>query len=150
MASSDPSESAEIRAAKWEAALLQDSSPDFVLRRLDEAKQGTAPWLSTMTPAELLVAKTHHITPLAMVAGTCFYHYGFSWTEGHAAGWQMALARIRREALACGANAVVDVKMRTSEGEAGHSMDFTLFGTAIKVEVFTYLVRSDHCDGTCA
>ncbi len=134
MASSDLSEFAEARAAKWEAALLQNRVPDFVLQRLDKAKHGTAPWLSTMTPAELLLLKTHRIRPLAAVSGTCWYHYGYSWTEGHAEGWATALARIRAEAVACGANAVVDVRMRTIAKGSRSSMDFTLLGTAVRFD----------------
>jgi hypothetical protein len=36
-----------------------------------------------MTPAELALARHKGIRPLAMVSGTCWYHYGWSWTEGH-------------------------------------------------------------------
>jgi hypothetical protein len=132
VASSDATDPAEIRAAKWEAALARHQLPDFVERRLEQAKTGAVPWLSTMTPAELLLAKTHGMKPLATVSGTCWYHYGFSWTKGHAAGWGAALKRLRQEAVACGANAVVDVRMRTITRGAGDSMDFTLFGTAVR------------------
>ena len=46
----------------------------------------------------------------------------------------MALRRLREEAWAAGANAVLDVKMRTiSLGPAG-SMDFSLVGTAVYME----------------
>ncbi len=134
MASSNGSESAEIRAAKWEAALERNQLPDFVATRLDQAKSNILPWLSTMTPAELLLARTHHIKPLATVSGTCWYHYGYSWTAGHAEGWAAALARIRAEAVACGANAVVDVRMRTIAKGQGSSMDFTLLGTAVRFD----------------
>jgi len=122
------------RAAKWETALATNTLPDFVIERLDDARTGKMPWLSTMTPAELLLARTHGIKPLATVSGTCWFHYGYSWTEGHATGWDIALQRIRQEATACGANAVVDVRMRTipGGGSEGDSMDFTLIGTAIR------------------
>jgi uncharacterized protein YbjQ (UPF0145 family) len=87
-----------------------------------------------MTPAELLMARTHGMRPIAAVSGTCWYQYGRSWTEGHAQGWASALQRIQAEAHACGANAVVDVKMRTSHSGLSDSMDFTLLGTAIRVD----------------
>jgi len=61
-------------------------------------------------------------------------HYGWSWTEGHAQGWNMALARLKEEAKAAGANAVLDVKMRTIPLGVENSMDFTLIGTAARVE----------------
>ena len=121
------------RRAEWEAALQSGRLPAHVSGRLEAAAAGRTPWLSTMTPAELLLAKTHGVKPLATVSGTCWFQYGRSWTEGHAAGWSCALDRIRAEALACGANAVVDVKMRTAAGGFGASMDFTLFGTAVRI-----------------
>ena len=127
------SDTPEQRTAKWEAALARNSLPDFVERRLHEARDGKAPWLSTMTPAEMLLARSHGLKPIATVSGTCWYHYGYSWTEGHAAGWNAALERIRQEALACGANAVVDVRMRTIQSGESASMDFTLFGTAVRL-----------------
>ncbi len=87
-----------------------------------------------MTPAELLLARSHGVRPLATVSATCWYQYGYSWTEGHAAGWRTALERLRREAIACGANAVVDVKMKTVRLPMGSSMDYTLVGTAVRFE----------------
>ena len=134
MASFDGRDPADVRAAKWEAALARNTLPDFVMQRLDEAKAGNGPWLSTMTPAELLLARTHGVKPLATVSGTCWYHYGYSWTNGHAEGWDAALRRISAEAVACGANAVVDVRMRTIARGENDSMDFTLFGTAIRFD----------------
>ena len=87
-----------------------------------------------MTPAELLLARSHGVKPIATVSGTCWFHYGWSWTEGHEEGWHHALNRIKREAHAAGANAVVDVRMRTLRHSFGPSMDFTLIGTAIRIE----------------
>ena len=126
---------ARERSAAWEAALSRDQLPGFVEARLHEAREGTAPWTSTMTAAELMMARHRGVRPIATVSGTCWYQYGRSWTEGHAAGWRIALDRIKAEAKACGANAVVDVKMRTVHGlGTGQSMDFTLVGTAIRLE----------------
>lgn len=130
---SDPAV-AQARSAKWEAALARNTLPDFVEQRLKDAGERKTPWLSTMTPAELLVTKSHGMRPIATVSGTCWYSYGYSWTEGHGAGWAAALARIRSEALACGANAVVDVHMRTIARNESASMDFTLLGTAVKFD----------------
>jgi hypothetical protein len=126
--------SADERARLWEAALESHRLPPFVEERLKDAASGRTPWVATMTPAELLLARSHGVRPLATVSGTCWFHYGWSWTEGHEEGWRHALDRIRREAVACGANAVVDVRMRTLRHSFGPSMDFTLFGTAIRVE----------------
>jgi hypothetical protein len=92
--------------------------PQFIQDRMEAARNGTTPWLATLTPAELRMVRSHGIRPIAAVSATCWLHYGWSWTNGHAQGWQMALQRLRDEARAAGANAVLDVKMRTIP--AGH------------------------------
>ena len=125
------------RQEEWQKALKHDRLPDFVTARLHEAAAGKTPWIATMTPAELALARRRGVRPLAMVSGTCFYHYGFSWTKGHSEGWHMALARLREEALAVGANAVVDVKLRTSHVRLGASMDYTVIGTAVRIDGLT-------------
>jgi uncharacterized protein YbjQ (UPF0145 family) len=108
--------------------------PSFVQERLDGSREGRTPWLATLTPAELSIARSHGIRPISAVSSTCWLHYGYSWTNGHAQGWQAALQRLRDEARAAGANAVLDVKMRTIPVDVESSMDFTLVGTAVKVE----------------
>ena len=126
--------SAQARAAEWEQSLAAHRLPSFVVQRLHAAAHGRTPWLSTMTAAELRLARTHGIRPLATISGTCWYQYGRSWTEGHMAGWRAALQRLRAEAIACGANAVLDVRMRTIQSDMGASMDYTVLGTAVKVQ----------------
>jgi uncharacterized protein YbjQ (UPF0145 family) len=81
-----------------------------------------------------LIVRSHGLRPIAAVSATCWLHYGFSWTEGHSQGWQTALERLSQEAQAAGANAVLDVKMRTVPIYIANSMDFTLVGTAVHVE----------------
>jgi len=103
-------------------------------QRLENTRSGALPWIATLTPAELLITRSHGIKPIASVSATCWMHYGWSWTEGHAQGWQTALHRLRQEARAAGANAVLDVKMRTVALHVEASMDFTLVGTAVRVE----------------
>ncbi len=122
------------RLAQWSRALERNGLPSFVADRLGAAAAGRSAWVATMTPAELLLARSHGIRPLATVSGTCWYSYGWSWTEGHEAGWQLALDRIRREAVAAGANAVVDVRLRTLRHRFAQSMDFTLIGTAVRID----------------
>ena len=123
----------KARQAAWESALTHGGLPPFVQARLEAAAAGRTPWIATMTPSELLLARSHGVRPVATVSGTCWYQYGRSWTEGHAAGWATALKRIKAEAVACGACAIVDVKMRTVQGADGPSMDFTLLGTAVRI-----------------
>jgi hypothetical protein len=129
-----PSAASLERCSAWEIALDRNGLPDFVTARLAGAAAGKGAWVATMTPAELLLSRTHGIRPVATVSGTCWFSYGWSWTEGHAQGWHDALDRIRREAVAAGANAVVDVKMRTLRHSIANSMDFTLIGTAVKID----------------
>jgi hypothetical protein len=124
---------AHDRQEAWAYALAHDELPEFVENRLKAAADRKAPWLSTMTPAELLLGQSHGLRPLATVSGTCWFHYGMSWTQGHVEGWNEAVARLKREALAVGANAVVDVQMRTVQSPLSGSMDFTLFGTAVSI-----------------
>lgn len=129
-----PMMSPEERLQAWEVALNSDGLPDFVSNRLAGAAAGRGAWVATMTPAELLLSRSHGIRPIATVSGTCWFHYGQSWTQGHAQGWHEALDRIGREAVAAGANAVVDVRMRTLRHQVGASMDYTLIGTAVRID----------------
>lgn len=132
---SQANDEAAARSRDWDRSLRSGHLPDFVKQRLAEAGAGRAPWLSTMKPAELLAARSHGVRPIATVSGTCWYHYGFSWTNGHAEGWHIALSRMRAEAIAAGANAIVDVRLRTIRGiESGTSMDYTVIGTAVRIE----------------
>jgi hypothetical protein len=108
--------------------------PTAMRARLEGARAGTLPWLATLTPSELLIVRSHGLRPIAAVSATCWLHYGYSWTDGHAQGWETALRRLAQEAQAAGANAVLDVKMRTVPIYVSDSMDFTLIGTAVKVD----------------
>ena len=107
---------------------------DAARARLEAARDGRAPWVATLTPAELMIARSHGLRPIAAVSATCWMHYGWSWTEGHAQGWHTALGRLREEARMAGANAVLDVKMRTIPLAIEDSMDFSLVGTAVRLE----------------
>jgi uncharacterized protein YbjQ (UPF0145 family) len=127
------------RVAAWEAALYEGSVPEFVAERLTDAASGHAPWISTMTPAELLIAKTHGVRPIATVSGNCWMKisYGMNWfglAQGHAEGWSTALARIQQEAIVAGADAVVDVRLATQGRDSGTGgVEFSVIGTAVKI-----------------
>jgi uncharacterized protein YbjQ (UPF0145 family) len=108
--------------------------PTAIRTRLQSTRAGTLPWIATLTPAELAIARSHGFRPIAAVSATCWLHYGWSWTQGHSQGWGVALRRLREEAYAAGANVVLDVKMRTIPLGTQDSMDFTLVGTAAYVE----------------
>jgi hypothetical protein len=115
-------------------AVLNDTVPPTIASRLQSSKAGTSPWLATFNPAELLIMRSHGIRPIAAVSATCWLHYGWSWTEGHTQGWHKALSRLQEEAKAAGANAILDVKMRTIPMSIENSMDFTLIGTAVSID----------------
>jgi hypothetical protein len=122
------------RIADIQRCLQSGDVPASIKTRLESARNGTLPWVATFTPAELSIVRSHGLRPIATVSATCWLHYGWSWTEGHAQGWELALHRLREEARAAGANAVLDVKMRTIPLGVENSMDFTLIGTAVSVE----------------
>lgn len=124
----------DARVADIQAALRTGRVPSATFTRLQAAHVGLAPWVATLTPAELLVVRSHGLRPIAAISATCWMHYGWSWTEGHTQGWHTALQRLKQEARAAGANAVLDVKMRTIPLGIADSMDFTLMGTAVRVE----------------
>jgi uncharacterized protein YbjQ (UPF0145 family) len=124
----------DARVADIQDSLRNGEVPAATRTRLEGARNGRLPWTATLTPAELMIARSHGLRPIATVSATCWLHYGWSWTEGHAEGWSMALRRLREEACAAGANAVLDVKMRTVPLGVDNSMDFTLIGTAVYVD----------------
>ena len=124
----------EARVADIQAALRAGRVPSATLARLQATRGGRLPWVATLTPAELLAVRSHGLRPIAAIAATCWMHYGWSWTEGHAQGWHTALTRLKQEAFMAGANVVLDVKMRTIRLGVANSMDFTLVGTAARVE----------------
>ncbi|WP_293898940.1 heavy metal-binding domain-containing protein [Phenylobacterium sp.] len=132
-AAKDARGAAAVRLAAWDVALSRGGLPDFVQQRLGDAAARRTPWLATMTASELLIVRSHGARPIATICGTCWFQFGASWTRGHASGWRTALERLIDEARACGANAVVDVKLRTSASE-GASMDYSLIGTAIRFD----------------
>src|ERR1700722_15043470 len=124
--------------AQLQAEIIQSlrsgAVPNSIRTRLEAARSGRAPWVATLTPAELLIVRSHGIKPVASVSATCWLHYGWSWTLGHRQGWEAALQRLREEGRAAGANAVLAVKMRTLPLYVENSMDFTLVGTAVKID----------------
>src|ERR1700761_4294131 len=124
----------DARVADIQASLQNGKVPEAIRTRLEGARAGRLPWMATLTPAELSIVRSHGLRPVATISATCWLHYGWSWTNGHAEGWNAALQRLRDEALAAGANAVLDVKMRTLPLTVESSMDFTLVGTAVYVE----------------
>lgn len=136
LTNSDPAaqRAAEARQADIADGVRRNAVPRCIAARLHDSATGKLPWVATLTPAELRIVRTHGLHPIAAVSATCWMQYNWSWTEGHAQGWNAALHRLRMEARAAGANAVLDVKMRTIPLQVDGSMDFTLVGTAVRLE----------------
>ncbi|MGC8532799.1 MAG: heavy metal-binding domain-containing protein [Acidiphilium sp.] len=139
----DPAEMArqDARMQEWSAALRRNSVPGFVAERLRHTAAGKLPWVSTASPADLLTLHTHGIETLGMVSGNCWFHFGFSWTEGHRDGWNAAIARMQHEAELMGAHAVVEVRLKTrrlNDAEARSSMDYAVTGTAVTIKGYAH------------
>lgn len=128
-------EASAARQAEYQDALFrQGRLPPSIVERIEAARDGRQPWVATLRPSELRIARSHGLRPVCAVAATCWMHYGRSWTDGHRYGWKAALQRLKLEAKAAGANAVLDVKMRTVPIPVEDSMDFSLIGTAVKID----------------
>ncbi len=128
-------DASELQRQREIASMLRGGPiPSHMSERLTGARSGATPWVSTLTPSEMRIVRSHGIRPISSIAATCWMNYAYSWTLGHAEGWNTALRRLKREAIEAGANAVLDVKMRTVPLEIEESMDFTLVGTAVYIE----------------
>ncbi len=128
---------AAARAQQWETALERGDLPEFVKARLKATADGREPWVSTSAPGSLLAQRLRGIRPIGMVSGNCWFHFGYSWTQGHFHGWKTALNRMWQEAALMGANAVVDVTMRIRRmpgTENADHMDYGVTGTAVRLD----------------
>lgn len=132
MASPHRELTADARTEAWRQALFGNAMPGFVVDRLRDAGEGRTPWLTTLRPAELLVVRSHGVRPLATVCGSGWFDIGEAWSNGHAQAWKAALARLSQQAKACGAHAVVDVRLRLLAGP-GRSVGYSLVGVAVRV-----------------
>ncbi len=110
-------------------------------KRLRDSATRKVPWISTMTPAELSLSRSHGIRPVAMVTGACRMRGRYLWTVDHDKGWRTVVTRLRAEAKIVGANAVVDVKLHRQPvpdfalGRRFRScQDFSATGTAVRVD----------------
>lgn len=125
----------QARSQAWDAALNNQELPDFVISRLRETQAGKRPWTSTASVGSLVAQRTHGIEPVGMVSGNCWYHFGYSWTQGHYDGWHTAIRRMQEEAAILQANAVVDVKLKVTRmaGTGMDQMDYAVYGTAVRI-----------------
>src|SRR6266508_2634481 len=105
---------------------------------------------SGLSVDDLALLRQVGATPLAQVMGSSVYHVGWQWPPGSWAGasqelevvsaaWnearRLALGRLRREAQACGADAVVAVTIRQrSHDWAADAIEFVALGTAVRID----------------
>src|SRR6202162_5630628 len=54
-------------------SLRSGGVPTSTRTRLEAARSGISPWIATLTPAELLIAGSHGIKPIASVSATAGY-----------------------------------------------------------------------------
>lgn len=127
----------QLRLEAISKAITHNKVPAEIEQRLKDTSAGKLPWISTMSPTEMLVTRKHGVRPISMIASTCWMQYGQSWTLGHSTGWRKAVDRMRAEAVAAGANAVVDVKLKTIGRHNSDNMDFSLIGTAVHIDNLT-------------
>ncbi len=116
------------------------------------------PFSSDLSVAEAFVIREAGFTPIAQVMGSCFYQVGwqsmpwnqFGWTaslgagetfelETQTAAWNeargLALSRLRDEAAAVGADAVVGLRLKRGGYEwASGLVEFVAIGTAVRSE----------------
>jgi uncharacterized protein YbjQ (UPF0145 family) len=118
-------------------------------------------WRSNLTVAEALTIREAGFTPLTQVMGSCFYQVGWqrmpwwsasfgSFGEGETFqldtqtnAWNeargLALDRLRDEAVAAGADAVVGVRLRRGGYDwAAGLLEFVAIGTAVRSERFAF------------
>jgi hypothetical protein len=62
-------QSAEQESLRRQADILMslrgNRVPTGAMQRLQEAASGTKPWMATLTPAELMIARSHGLRPIA-------------------------------------------------------------------------------------
>jgi uncharacterized protein YbjQ (UPF0145 family) len=145
--SSPEASMAREASAKRQVEILQalraDRVPAFVAERLQDSVSGKRPWIATLTPSELMIARAYDFKPIAVVRAACTMlpSLNTSVANMQLRGWEAALRRLRTEAIAAGANAVLDVKMRSTTMRSAplrvdEAVEFLLVGTAMRVAGF--------------
>jgi uncharacterized protein YbjQ (UPF0145 family) len=116
------------------------------------------PFVSDLSVAETLVVREAGFTPLSQVMGSCFYQVGWQSMPWGQSGWSsqfsegetfeletqteawnearaLAVGRLRDEAVAVGADAVVGMRLRRGGYDwAAGLVEFVAIGTAVRSE----------------
>ena len=143
-------EAADRRAAASEEALAHGRLPAYVLERIRKQVQHELPWTSDLSVNEWSILRRYQLRPLGQVMGSSYYRIAYrtgpnyftgsyDLTDQEQAlydGRAKALSRLQAEARAFGANAVVGVRIALRHAEEGSQLEFTAFGTAVRLEGF--------------
>jgi uncharacterized protein YbjQ (UPF0145 family) len=113
----------------------------------DVPEEANRPWTSTLSVKEWAALSELRLTPLGPVMGSSFYHLGQTLYQGYydqsvrlhsiESGFNecrgLAVARLRQEARALGADAVVGMKIRKKVTDYfSREHEFIAMGTAVK------------------
>src|SRR5262249_61920021 len=90
------------RIADIQKCLQSGDVPASIKTRLEGARNGTLPWVATLTPAELSIVRSHGLRPITTVSATCWLHYGWALAGGPAQGWELGMARRAEEGRGTG------------------------------------------------
>jgi uncharacterized protein YbjQ (UPF0145 family) len=119
------------------------------LRRLGELKGGNSGsvFMSDLSVNEFLLVREARFRPLGLVLGSSVYHVGLqarSWRVSQeldglshimSRARELAMIRMRKEAMALGADGVVGVRLDTQTHDFGPDIaEFVAIGTAVKAE----------------
>ena len=124
--------------------------PSDVATRLRGAGSGTQPWIATLTPAELLALRSH---------GTNADRSGFRdllaalrlvLDRGHARAGTRRCSGCRPKPPLAAPTPCSTSRCARSRLPIDNSMDFTLIGTAVKVEGLAPQSETDHCNSARA
>lgn len=138
------------RSIETQEALKNGQLPPYVNKRLQEQKEGILPWTSNLSVNDWLILNQYGVKPVGQVMGSSYYHMAYSksdfsgqWGSGylHAIerglreNRELALQRLKMEAQALGAQAVVDVKLyQKKQDYYSHAVEFVAIGTAVKID----------------
>ncbi len=128
-------------------ALERGTIPDSAKRRVERTVKGEMPWMSTLSVHELFLGEILRIEPVVQVAGSCYYHASTdsrnrvyldsnldatNLVRAYYQAKDISLERLREEARAAGAHAVIDAKYHFKREET--LVHFSVVGTAVRFQ----------------
>jgi uncharacterized protein YbjQ (UPF0145 family) len=121
--------------------------PDFARKRIAEgagSRSGAAVFTSDLSVNEFLLIRKAGFEPVGLCVGTCVYHVGIqygNWNQNQELtvlsqamyqARELAMARMREEATAMGADGIVGVQLTIKRVEFDQNLlEFIAFGTGV-------------------